>query len=295
MTQVDSTPLILNGKEVKDAILKTIRAEISILKAQNKRLPGLAVVLVGDNPASQTYVKNKEKVCIELGLYSEVHKLNNKTQESELIKLIYNLNSNKNIDGILVQLPLPVHINSEKIINAIDPQKDVDGLHPSNLGKLLSGQKCLKSCTPQGVIAILKHYSINISGMHAVIIGRSILVGKPLSLLLLHENASVTITHSKTSNLDKITKTADILVCAIGKPKLVKKHWVKPDAIVIDVGINKDSEGNSNKIVGDVDFEDVSPVCKAITPTPGGVGPVTIAMLMANTLQAYKNRTSDKK
>ena len=185
-------------------------------------------------------------------------------------------------------MPLPSHINAEKVLEQIDPKKDVDGLHPYNLGKLLSGKGYLKPCTPQGVIEILKHYSINLKGKNAVVIGRSNLVGKPLSLLLLEENATVTIAHSKTSNLDKVSREADILISAVGKPKLVKRNWVKPESVVIDVGINKITENGVSKLVGDVDYDEVSTVCQAITPVPGGVGPVTIAMLMANTLKTYK-------
>lgn len=293
MVKVNSTPLILNGREVAAEVLEGARNEINHLKSQNKRIPGLAVILVGDNPGSHTYVRNKEKTCIELGLYSEVHKLPANISEIELVKLIASLNHNNKIDGILVQLPLPVHIKSENIINQLNPDKDIDGLHPYNLGKLLSGQKCLVPCTPKGVIQILKHYSINIKGVHAVIMGRSNLVGKPLSILLLQENATVTVTHSKTKNLEEITRSADILICAIGSAKLVKKDWVKSNAVIIDVGINKVSEAESNnsKLVGDVDYEDVFNMCRAITPVPGGVGPVTIAMLISNTLEAYKNNS----
>lgn len=288
MTKVNSTPLILNGREVADEVLQKARNEINLLKQQNKRIPGLAVILVGENPASHTYVKNKEKVCIELGLYSEVHRFPANISESELSKKVESLNNNKNIDGILVQLPLPAHIKADNIINKIDPSKDIDGLTAYNLGRLLSGQNHLVPCTPNGVMEILKYYSINTNGMHAVVIGRSTLVGKPLSILLLQENATVTIAHSKTNNLEAVARTADLLVCAIGRPKLIKKNWIKENAIVIDVGINKITEGGASKLVGDVDFESTSTVCKAITPVPGGVGPVTIAMLISNTIKAYK-------
>ncbi|OGI20573.1 MAG: bifunctional 5,10-methylene-tetrahydrofolate dehydrogenase/5,10-methylene-tetrahydrofolate cyclohydrolase [Candidatus Melainabacteria bacterium RIFCSPHIGHO2_02_FULL_34_12] len=288
MTKPNTTPLILNGKEVSEQIITKIKAEVSNIHSKNKRPPGLSVILVGDNPASHVYVNNKEKACIKIGLHSEVHRLPANTSEEELIDIIKSINKNNAIDGILVQLPLPIHIKAEKIIEIIDPAKDIDGLHPYNLGKLLSGQKCLVPCTPLGVIEILKYYSINIRGMNAVIIGRSTLVGKPLSLLMLNENATVTVAHSKTDNIDGISRTADILISAVGKAKLVKKNWVKPNAIVIDVGINKTLENNKSLLVGDVDFEDVKSNCKAITPVPGGVGPVTVAMLMSNTLQAYK-------
>lgn len=290
MTKINSSPLILSGREVSDEVLKGINSEINDIKAKNKRLPGLSVILVGENPASNTYVKNKTKVCKELGIHSKIHKFETGIKTNELIKIIHSLNMDKTIDGILLQLPLPIHIKPETIINEIDPLKDVDGLSPINLGKLLSGQDCLTPCTPQGVMKILKHYLIDITGMNAVVIGRSTLVGKPLSMMLLASNATVSIAHSKSENISQITKSADILVCAVGKARLIKKDWVKPDAIVIDVGINKIIENGTSKLVGDVDFDSVKSVCKAITPVPGGVGPITVAMLMANTLKAYKLR-----
>ena len=290
MTKVNSKPLILNGRIVADEVQKSTADEIELLKSQNKRIPGLAVVLIGDNPASHIYVKNKEIACKKLGIYSEVHHLQTNTSENEVIKLINSLNSNDKIDGILVQLPLPIHIKTEKVIDSIDPNKDVDGLHPYNLGKLMRGQKTLTPCTPQGVIEILSHYSININGMSTVVIGRSTLVGKPLSMLLLEKNATVTIAHSKTYNIEEIARNADVLISAVGKPKLITKTWIKPDAIVIDVGINRVYENGNSKLVGDVDYDNVNSMCRAITPVPGGVGPVTIAILMANTLKAYKER-----
>lgn len=292
MTKVNSTPIILNGHDVADEVLKNIKNELSKLITENKRQPGLAVVLVGDNLASHTYVNNKEKACTNLGIYSEVHKLPANTPEIEVIKVIERLNNNKAIDGILIQLPLPAHLNANKIIEYLDPKKDVDGIHPYNLGKLLSGQNCITPCTPNGVIKILKHYSIKINGLHVVIIGRSTLVGKPLSLLFLRENATVSIVHSKTPNIEEITRRADILICAAGKAKLVTKNWIKEGAVIIDVGINKILEAGKSKIIGDVNFEAVKNHCKAITPVPGGVGPVTIAMLMANTIEIYKGLTS---
>lgn len=288
MIMINTIPLILNGRDVAAEVQKKIIAEVNTFKLKDKRPPGLAVILVGENPASYTYVKNKEKTCIALSFYSKVHRLPTNISENELIQLINSLNNDTKIDGILVQLPLPIHIKQENIINEINPRKDVDGLHPSNLGKLLSGQKCLKPCTPLAVLQILKYYSINLNGISAVVIGRSTLVGKPLSLLLLRENATVTLVHSKSENIENITKSADILIAAVGKANLVKRNWVKKDAIIIDVGINKVTEGETSKLVGDVDFNDVSPICQAITPVPGGVGPVTIAMLMHNTFEAYK-------
>ena len=288
MSKVNSTPLILDGRQVANEVLENTSREIEVIKSKKVRLPGLAVLLIGENPASHTYVKNKEKTCNKLGIYSEVIKLQNNITEKDILKLVESLNSNSKIDGILVQLPLPKHLDSNKVIESIDPKKDIDGLHPYNMGRLLNNQECLTPCTPKGIMQILKHYSINISGMETVIVGRSILVGKPLSIMLLNENATVTITHSKTKNIEEVTKKADLLISAIGKANLIKRDWVKKGAIVIDVGINKIIDNEKSTIVGDVDFNEVSNICKAITPVPGGVGPVTIAMLMSNTLKAYK-------
>ena len=290
MVETNTTPILLNGREVANEVLKNVANEINAIKSNNKRVPGLAVLLVGENPASKTYVNNKEKACNSIGIYSEVHKFQENITQESLMERIEQLNNDNKIDGILLQLPLPSHLDSQKLINAINPKKDVDGLTSVNLGKLISGQQCLKPCTPLGVIEILKHYSINLIGEQAVVIGRSSLVGKPVSLLLLEKNASVTVVHSKSKEIEKITKTADVLICALGKPRLVKKDWVKPGAIIIDVGINKITEEGKDKLVGDVDFEDVKAICKAITPVPGGVGPVTIAMLLSNTLEAYKSK-----
>ena len=290
MDKTKTNPLILDGKAYAKEILHHIKSEVDILKLQNKRMPGLAVILVGENPSSITYVNNKEKKCKENGIYSEVHRLPTNITEKELLSVIDLLNRNSLIDGIITQLPLPFHIKTEKITEYISPGKDVDGLHPYNIGKLISGQEGLKPCTPKGILGILKHYSINLEGMSTVVIGRSHLVGKPVSLLLLNEHATVTMTHSKTKNLQDLTRSANLLICAIGKPKLIKKDWVKKDAIIIDVGINIIHENGKPILVGDVDFDDVSSVCKAITPVPGGIGPVTVAMLLANTLEAYKKR-----
>jgi len=290
MSQKTTTPLILDGNAYAKEVLHHIKSEIELLKIQNKQVPGLAVVLVGDNPSSLAYVKNKEKKCKELEFYSEVHKLQTDTKERDIINLIDLLNKSNKIDGIIVQLPLPKHIRPETIVEAIDPTKDVDGLHPYNLGKMVSGQKSLQPCTPKGVVGILKYYSINLNGLFTVIVGRSTLVGKPLAMLLLGENCTVTTTHSKTKNIKEVTKAADLLVCAVGKEHLIKEDWVKESAIVVDVGINVVEKDGKRKLVGDVDFENVSKVCKAITPVPGGIGPVTVAMLMANTLEAYKKR-----
>lgn len=283
-----TTPLILDGHAYAKEIIHHIKSELDLYKLQNKRAPGLAVILVGDNPSSITYVTNKENKCKELGYYSEVHKLSSETSEKDIINLIKELNKSKKIDGIIIQLPLPKHINQQNIIENLDPMKDTDGLHPENLGKLLSGKDCFQPCTPKGIIGILKYYNIDLTGKHAVVVGRSNLVGKPASLLLLKENCTVTMTHSKTKNIADLTKDADILICAIGKEKLVTKDWIKKDSVIIDVGINVIYENGKRKLTGDVDFESVAPICKAITPVPGGIGPVTVAMLMANTLEAYK-------
>ncbi len=293
MKNTNTTSIILDGRLVANEVLKIVKDEINLLKESNKRLPGLAVVLVGDDPASHTYVGSKEKKSKELGIKSIVHRLPSTISEEELIKTVHTLNKDVNIDGILIQLPLPKHINTDKVLRNISPSKDVDGLHPHNLGKLLIGEKCLKPCTPNGVIQILDHYKIEVEGKNIVIIGRSILVGKPVAILLLNKNATVTIAHSKTKNLEEIAGKADVLITAIGKPKMVKKSWVKNDAVLIDVGINRITVDGVNKLVGDVDFEDVSEKCSAITPVPGGVGPVTIAMLMSNTLEAYKMRSGE--
>lgn len=290
MSKTNLKPLILDGREVANEVLKVVKTDISYLKSKNKRLPGLAVILVGDNKASHTYVTNKEKKCIELEIHSEVYKFPANIPEIEVIKKIKELNNSVTLDGILLQLPLPKHMKSENLLESILPIKDVDGLHPLNMGKLIAGQECLKPCTPQGVIEILKYYAIPLEGRQVVMVGRSVLVGKPLSILLLGENATVTIVHSKSKNINEITKSADIVISAIGKPNLIKSNWIKHDSVIIDIGINKITEDGKEKIVGDVDFKDVSSICKAITPVPGGVGPMTIAMLILNTLKAYKMR-----
>lgn len=280
---------ILNGKEVANILCNKLKEKVELLVKSNKRIPGLSVVIVGENPASIAYVKNKEKRANGIGFHTEVHRLNEDVTEDKVISTIEYLNSQNNIDGILVQLPLPPHLNTERIINSISPNKDVDGLHPNNMGKLACGQKGLVPCTPKGIIEILHHYNFTTKGKNAVVIGRSNLVGKPISLLLLQEDATVTIVHSKTLDIKHFTKQADILICAIGKPLFIKKEHVKEESIIIDVGINKIADGETYKLVGDVDFNDVLPICKAITPVPGGIGQMTVAMLMKNTFQAYEN------
>jgi methylenetetrahydrofolate dehydrogenase (NADP+)/methenyltetrahydrofolate cyclohydrolase len=276
---------IIDGKKVSSHIKDNIAAEVKILKNKTGKTPGLAVVLVGDDPASAVYVKNKNKTCKNIGFQSFEHILSENTSEDKLLNLINELNNDDQVNGILVQLPLPSHISSKKILVSIDPQKDVDGFHLENVGRLVTGNALFKPCTPAGIIKLLDEYKIEIEGKNAVIIGRSNIVGKPVSFLLLERNATVTICHSRTKDLPSITRSADILIAAIGKPNFVSLDMVKNNAVVIDVGINR----LDGKLVGDVDFASVSKQASLITPVPGGVGPMTIAMLMENTLQAFKN------
>ena len=276
---------IIDGKKVSSHIKDNIAAEVKILKNKTGKTPGLAVVLVGDDPASAVYVKNKNKTCKNIGFQSFEHILSENTSEDKLLNLINELNNDDQVNGILVQLPLPSHISSKKILVSINPQKDVDGFHLENVGRLVTGNALFKPCTPAGIIKLLDEYKIEIEGKNAVIIGRSNIVGKPVSFLLLERNATVTICHSRTKDLPSITRSADILIAAIGKPNFVSLDMVKNNAVVIDVGINR----LDGKLVGDVDFTSVSKRASLITPVPGGVGPMTIAMLMENTLQAFKN------
>ena len=276
---------IIDGKKVSSHIKDNIAAEVKILKNKTGKTPGLAVVLVGDDPASAVYVKNKNKTCKNIGFQSFEHILPKNTSEDKLLNLINELNNDDQVNGILVQLPLPSHISSKKVLVAINPQKDVDGFHLENVGRLVTGNSLFKPCTPAGIIQLLDEYKIEIEGKNAVIIGRSNIVGKPVSFLLLERNATVTICHSRTKDLPSITRSADILIAAIGKPNFVSLDMVKNNAVVIDVGINR----LDGKLVGDVDFASVSKQASLITPVPGGVGPMTIAMLMENTLQAFKN------
>lgn len=276
----------IDGKEVSLYIKEKIKAETDALKLTGVT-PGLAVVLVGDDPASRVYVNNKKKACEFCGFHSESYELSASTSQTELLELIDKLNADPLIDGILVQMPLPKHIDSDAVVNRILPSKDVDAFHPVNVGKIMLGDYDFLPCTPAGVMELLKYYNIDPTGKNCVVIGRSNIVGKPMSMLMLHANATVTVCHSKTNNLKEITKTADILIAAIGRPLFVTADMVKPGAVVIDVGINRNSEG---KLCGDVDFENVAPIASAITPVPGGVGPMTIAMLMQNTLTSAKLR-----
>jgi len=275
---------LIEGKKISDFIREEIKLEADRLKSEGVT-PGLVVILVGEDPASQVYVRNKAKACEQLGYYSEVVRLPAETSQQQLLSLIDRYNSDDKVNGILVQLPLPKHIEEKAIIDAIAVEKDVDGFHPESVGNLMIGDDTLLPCTPAGVIELLKRTGNDPAGKHAVVIGRSNIVGKPVAMLLLREHATVTICHSRTPNLPEIAKQADILVAAVGVPKLVKKEWVKPGAVVIDVGVNRLPDG---KLCGDVDFDDVVDTAGWITPVPGGVGPMTITMLMANTLKAAK-------
>lgn len=279
---------IVYGSEIAKDIKANLKVEIDQLKAEGKRIPKLVVVLVGDNQASLSYVRGKEKACQAVGMENELITLPENTSEEELLALINQLNHDDNVDGILVQLPLPVHIHEKDIIFAIDPTKDVDGFHPYNVGKLMLQEETFVSCTPKGIMRILKTIGFDdLSGKRAVVVGRSNIVGKPIAQLLLNKNATVTICHSRTKDIESVCKEADILIAAIGKARYINHNWVKEGAVVIDVGINRDE---NNKMCGDVDFEDVKGVCSFITPVPKGVGPMTIAMLLENTLQSYHKR-----
>ena len=276
--------MIIDGKKEAELLRDEIKKEVFKIKESKNKVPGLTVILIGNYTPSQIYVKNKEKNSKEVGMNSDVIKYSDDVSEKEILNKIKELNNDQNVSGILVQLPLPKQIDKEKIINSIHPSKDVDGFNPVNVGNLSSGYQGLVPCTPMGCLMLIKKVEKNLSGKHAVIIGRSNLNGKPMAQLLLKENCTVTIVHSKTKNLQQECLKADILVAAVGVPNLVKKDWVKKDAIVIDVGINK----LNDKIVGDVEFDQVKDIAKAITPVPGGVGPMTIACLLKNTLECFK-------
>lgn len=273
---------IINGKEISKQIKDELKVKAASLKEKGISVT-LAVIQVGSDPASAVYVNNKKKGCEYIGIGSLSYELATEISEEELLSLIEELNGRKDVNGILVQLPLPEHIDEDKVIKAIDPKKDVDGFHPQNVGALCIGQPGFVSCTPAGIIQLLKRSGIEIAGKECVILGRSNIVGKPMSLLMLRENATVTVAHSKTADLKKVTKRADILIAAVGKPKMITKEYVKEGVVVIDVGINRDKD---NKLCGDVDFDEILPVCSAITPVPGGVGPMTIAMLLNNCLES---------
>ncbi|WP_153732917.1 bifunctional methylenetetrahydrofolate dehydrogenase/methenyltetrahydrofolate cyclohydrolase [Sporosarcina obsidiansis] len=281
---------IIDGKAIGQEIRKELKVQVASLVKQGYQ-PGLAVILVGENPASQTYVKNKEKSSIEAGMKSELIKLPETVSEEELLKEVERLNQDDSIDGILVQLPLPKHIDENKVIRAIDPDKDVDGFHPMNVGKMLIGQQTFLPCTPYGIMQLLERSGVEIAGKHAVIIGRSNIVGKPMGQLLLQKDATVTYCHSRTNDLKKFTQQADILIVAIGMAKFITGDFIKEGAVVIDVGMNRDENG---KLCGDVDYESAEQVASAITPVPGGVGPMTITMLLKNTVESAENKLNSR-
>ena len=284
--------MIIDGKKIAKHLREQLKKEIEQLPESNIK-PGLAVILIGDDAASQIYVKNKEKFANEIGINSKVLRFDSSIKETDLIQTIHQLNDDKTVHGILVQLPLPRHIDPKKIINEIIPSKDVDGFHPINVGNLSSGNEALIPCTPYGCYLLLKQIISNFTGMNAVIIGRSSINGKPMAQLLLKENCTVTITHSKTKSLKEICLQADILIASAGNARMVKADWIKKDCIVIDVGINRIEEDGKIKIVGDVDFENIKDKARAITPVPGGVGPMTISCLLNNTIIAYKKILSN--
>lgn len=282
---------LIDGKKLAQEIRRALTQRVKTL-AQHGHKPGLAVILVGEDPASQVYVRNKIRACEEVGITSFEHRLTSQTTEAELLELIEKLNQDDTVDGILVQLPVPRHIRAEKVIAAIRPDKDVDGFHALNAGRLLVGKherEGFVPCTPAGIMRMIDEAGIDPEGKNALVIGRSNIVGKPAALLLLERNATVTIAHSRTKNLKDLTRQADILVAAVGRPRMITRDMIKPGAVVIDVGINRDE---NNKLCGDVDTQDVREVAGAISPVPGGVGPMTIAMLLENTVRAAENRRS---
>ncbi|MDE5818825.1 MAG: bifunctional methylenetetrahydrofolate dehydrogenase/methenyltetrahydrofolate cyclohydrolase FolD [Lachnospiraceae bacterium] len=275
---------IIDGKAISAQIKEEVKAQVAAYRDRGAEIT-LAVIQVGNDPASSVYVGNKKKACAYVGIRSLAYELPEETTEEELLTLIADLNERGDVHGILVQLPLPAQIDENKVINAIDPRKDVDGFHPQNVGALCTGQDGFVSCTPAGIIQLLKRSGISIERKECVVIGRSNIVGKPMALLLLKENGTVTVCHSKTKNVKEVAKRADILVAAVGKPRMITEEYVKEGAVVIDVGIHRNAE---NKLCGDVDYESVAPHTSAITPVPGGVGPMTIAMLMYNCVEAYR-------
>jgi len=278
------TARLLDGKKTAALVREKIAAEVERLKGEGRGVPGLAVVIVGENPASRVYVGQKEKACRAAGFDSILHRLPEETTQEELLSLVEEMNNDPRIDGILVQLPLPRHMDSDSIIAAIRPEKDVDGFHPINMGKLVTGLKGTEPCTPKGIMYLLREYGIEIEGKRAVVLGRSNIVGKPVASMLMAQNATVTVCHSRTKDMASYTKEADIIVAAIGKAKFLTAPMVKEGAVIVDVGINRLEEG----LVGDVDFEALKEKASWITPVPGGIGPMTIAMLLLNTLEAFK-------
>jgi methylenetetrahydrofolate dehydrogenase (NADP+)/methenyltetrahydrofolate cyclohydrolase len=282
----------LDGKALALQIQSDLATDIQTWQPQYQRAPGLAVIMVGDHPASVAYVRNKEKACERVGIRSFGQHLPASASQSELSDLVQALNQDDRVDGILIQLPLPDHLDAVALLNEIDPDKDADGLHPINMGRLMRGEPGLRSCTPAGVMRLLNAYDIALEGKHALILGRSILVGKPMALMLLEANATVTVAHSHSVNPVELGPQADIIVSAVGRPKLVDCDWVKPGAVVIDVGINRivDAATGKARLVGDVDYAAVEPIASAITPVPGGIGPMTVAMLLHNTVLSYCKR-----
>lgn len=283
--------IIIDGKKIAADIREELRQSTEVFNVLYCTSPCLAVIQVGDNPASSTYVNNKIKACKEIGFISDSYHFTDKLTEEELLNVISALNHDEAVNGILVQLPLPEHIDETKVINAISPEKDVDAFHPYNVGCLMAGEAEFLPCTPAGIMELLKRYNIEIAGKECVVVGRSNIVGKPIAHLLLQQNGTVTVCHSKTTDLKAVCKRADILICAIGKPKFFDADYIKPGAVVIDVGINRDENG---KLCGDVDFESVEPIASYITPVPGGCGPMTIAMLMKNTYHAALIQQTDQ-
>ncbi|MGG6293582.1 bifunctional methylenetetrahydrofolate dehydrogenase/methenyltetrahydrofolate cyclohydrolase FolD [Leptolyngbya sp. AN02str] len=281
---------ILDGKALAQKMQQELAQQVSELVAQGNRAPGLAVLMVGDNPASAAYVRNKERACEKVGMASYGTHFPTETTQEELMAAIATLNQDERVDGILVQLPLPPHLDSVALLNAIDPDKDADGLHPVNLGRLVRSEPGLRSCTPAGVMRLLAEHNIPLSGKKAVVIGRSILVGKPVALMLLEENATVAIAHSRTVDLPAVAREADLLVAAIGKAEFVTVDMVKPGAVVVDVGINRVETETGSRLVGDVAYDAVKEVASWITPVPGGIGPMTVTMLLYNTVWSYRQR-----
>lgn len=279
---------LLDGKATARKIEAQLQEQIQQLQDAKGRPPGLAVLMVGDNPASAAYVRNKERACTKVGIASFGSHFPTNTSQEELEETIQALNQDERVDGILVQLPLPDHLDAVSLLNQIHPDKDVDGLHPANLGRLVRGEPGLRSCTPAGVMHLLQEYEIDVKGKTAVVVGRSILVGKPLALMLLEADATVTIAHSRSQNLPEITRSADILIAAVGRPQMITANMVKPKAVVIDVGINRVTDENGkSRLVGDVHFDSVREIADFITPVPGGVGAMTVAMLLHNTVLSY--------
>jgi len=277
---------IIDGKLIAAEMRQVIAADVQKLTAK-KIAPGLAVVLVGEDPASRVYVSMKEKACADTGIYSTEHKLSAETTETELLTLIDTLNNDARIDGILVQLPLPKQIDESRVLEAISPSKDVDGFHPYNVGRLVTGNPLFQPCTPYGVMKMLEYTGVELVGKHVVVVGRSNIVGKPVALMCLAKHATVTICHSRTANLIEEVRRADVVIAAVGRPEMIKGDWIKPGAVVIDVGVNRVGE---KKLVGDVEFESAKERASAITPVPGGVGPMTITMLLYNTVESAKRR-----